>query len=39
MRGEDEMFILRAQKGDNNSLFIELCVKSSIAIVPEIGCL
>jgi hypothetical protein len=39
MRGEEELFILRAQKEDNNSLFTEHGRKSNIASDPKMGCL
>jgi hypothetical protein len=39
MRGEEELFIVRAQKEDNNILFTEHGRKSNIARDPKMGCL
>jgi hypothetical protein len=37
MRGEEEMLIPRAQRGDNNSIFIEFWEKSNVTSVPGLG--
>jgi hypothetical protein len=37
--GEEELFMLREQKVDNNNLFTELWGKSNIASDPKMACL